>query len=228
MKITDMLAGALGSLIAFLPNLLAALIILGIGLFLAAVLGNVTTRLLTALGLERRRRVRQFVGHEATFHRLPHTGGRIVYWLVAFVTAGLAIDALKLTWLSAGVAAVLSYLPSMLAAAAIVAVGYFLGNFAYRKLSERVDLSLMWAKLARAATLVLAGFMAVQQLGIASAIVTTAFTLLLGAMAVAAAVAFGFGNRELAGRITEEWYERRGRGRRLHRPDLEDRFFPQH
>jgi len=51
--------------------------------------------------------------------------------------------------------------------------------------------------------------MAVQELGIATAIVTTAFTLLLGAMALGGALAFGLGNRELAARVTREWYDRR-------------------
>jgi hypothetical protein len=76
--------------------------------------------------------------------------------------------------------------------------------------------------------MVVAGFMALLQLGVATAIVTTAFTLLLGAMAVAAAVAFGLGNRELAGRVTEDWYERRGTRHRVHRYEFDDRLHPQH
>ena len=50
--------------------------------------------------------------------------------------------------------------------------------------------------------------MALQQLGIATNIVTTAFAILFGAVALGLALAFGLGNRELAGRITREWYER--------------------
>jgi hypothetical protein len=37
--------------------------------------------------------------------------------------------------------------------------------------------------------------------------VTAAFTLILGAVALAAGLAFGLGNRELAGEITRRWYE---------------------
>ena len=67
---------------------------------------------------------------------------------------------------------------------------------------------MLWARLVRGAILTVAGFMALQQLGIATAIVTTAFTVALSAMAVAGALAFGLGNRELAGRVTRDWYER--------------------
>jgi hypothetical protein len=56
--------------------------------------------------------------------------------------------------------------------------------------------------------ILLAVFMALQELGIATDIVTTAFAILFGAIALAMALAFGLGNRELAGEVTREWYER--------------------
>lgn len=55
--------------------------------------------------------------------------------------------------------------------------------------------------------------MALQQLGIATDIVTTAFAILFGAIALALALSFGLGNRELAGEITREWYDRYRRER---------------
>jgi hypothetical protein len=58
--------------------------------------------------------------------------------------------------------------------------------------------------------------MALQQVGVAEEIVTAAFTLILGALALAVGLAFGLGNRDLAGEITRRWYEegqRRGRRR---------------
>jgi hypothetical protein len=58
--------------------------------------------------------------------------------------------------------------------------------------------------------------MAVQQLGIAEEIVTAAFTLILGAIALASGLAFGLGNRQLAGEITRRWYEE-GKQRRERR-----------
>ena len=51
-------------------------------------------------------------------------------------------------------------------------------------------------------------FMALQELDIGTELVSTAFALLFGAVAFGLALAFGLGNRDLAGRITREWYER--------------------
>ena len=54
MRFTDMLAGAFDRTIAFLPNVLAALLILVVGFLVATILGSVTRRLLQAVHLERR------------------------------------------------------------------------------------------------------------------------------------------------------------------------------
>jgi len=64
------------------------------------------------------------------------------------------------------------------------------------------------ARVGRVSVILLAVFMALQELGIATEIVTTAFVILFGSVALAVALAFGLGNRDLAGEITREWYER--------------------
>lgn len=209
MRISEMLAGALNRAVAFIPNLVAALIILVVGLFVAAILGRVTGRALRVLGLDRRSSARRLLGQEASLERIPAVGSRIVFWVLSLVTVGVAVDALHLAWLSAGVGRILAYVPNLLAAGAIVAVAYLAGNFVYTQAAGREGASRTLPRLARGAVYVLAGFMALQELGIATAIVTTAFTLALAGMAIAAALAFGLGNRELAGRVTREWYERR-------------------
>jgi hypothetical protein len=71
------------------------------------------------------------------------------------------------------------------------------------------------AKVAKGAVILIAIFMALQQVGVAPEIVTSAFTLILGAVALGVGLAFGLGNRDLAGEITRRWYEE---GRRRHRP----------
>jgi hypothetical protein len=211
MRISEMLGGALNNAVAFVPNLVAGLIILVVGLLVAKILERVTRRALTALGLDHRRSARRLLGQEAALERVPGVGSRIVFWVLSLVTVGVAVDALHLPWLSAGVARILAYVPSLLAAGAIVAVAYVVGNFVYSQTTAREGAPRTLPRLARGGIYVLAGFMALQQLGIATAIVTTAFTVALAGMAIAAALAFGLGNRELAGRVTREWYERRDR-----------------
>ena len=56
--------------------------------------------------------------------------------------------------------------------------------------------------------LIFTGAIALNTMQIGGAIVTTAFTMVLGAICVAAAVAFGIGGRELAAKKLNEWNDK--------------------
>jgi hypothetical protein len=61
--------------------------------------------------------------------------------------------------------------------------------------------------IVRAAILVLVTAMALSQMGIAQEIVNDAFTILLAAIGIAIALAFGLGSREIAGKEVARWLE---------------------
>jgi hypothetical protein len=216
MTIIGMLANALGRAVSYLPNMIAAAIILVVGFVVAKVGEKLTHRGLATVG--RRRAARQLVDDPSSIERFANGGGRCVYWVLGLVTLGLAVDALGLPWLSHGVARVVAYVPHLLAAAIIAAAGYLGGNFLYRQIAAREGTQSLLGRMVRGAIYTFAGFMALQELGIATAIVTTGFVIVLGALAVAGALSFGLGNRELAGRITRDWYEQRRPGYRPFEP----------
>lgn len=91
----------------------------------------------------------------------------------------------------------------------IFGVGLYLANLAARAIasSGAANAGLL-APIARVAIITFTGAMALRQMGLANEIVNLAFGLVLGAIAVAAAIAFGFGAREAAGRQVEEWIAR--------------------
>jgi hypothetical protein len=70
-----MLETSLGKLIAFLPNVLAAIVVLAIGLVVAKLLEAVTRRGLTAAGLHHRRGAREMLGEGRALERLPRQPG---------------------------------------------------------------------------------------------------------------------------------------------------------
>jgi len=102
----------------------------------------------------------------------------------------------------------------------IFGIGLFLGNIAARTIeASRSVQAPMLALAARVAILVLAGAMALRQMGLANEIITLAFGLLLGAIAVALALAFGLGCREMAAESMKGWMhqiaERRSKNEEL-------------
>jgi hypothetical protein len=118
----------------------------------------------------------------------------------------------------------LSFIPTLIAGIVIVILGMIVGEFVRGLIvasAGQVEGVPILAKLAKSAVVVIAIFMALQQVGVAEEIVTSAFILILGAIALAAGLAFGLGNRELAGEITRRWYEegRRRNRRKTDRPE---------
>jgi type IV secretory pathway TrbD component len=85
--------------------------------------------------------------------------------------------------------------------------GLYLANLAGNAIeASRTSQARILAIGARAAIMVLAGAMALRELGVADEIITLAFGLTLGAIAVAVAMAFGIGGRDLAAQQLEQWH----------------------
>ena len=148
---------------------------------------------------------------------------KLVFWLVMLVVILLASTALGLESINQMFGIMLGYIPTLISAIVIVILGLIVGEFVRAVVLASAGTVAgvpTLAKLAKGAVILIAIFMALQQIGVAEEIVTAAFTLILGAVALAAGLAFGLGNRELAGEVTRRWYEagqRRDR-RRTDRP----------
>jgi hypothetical protein len=107
------------------------------------------------------------------------------------------------------VSTLVSYNPSVIAAIVIILIGIVLGGFVGGLIQASAGAlrgGRALSRVGRGGVILLAVFMALQELGIATDIVTTAFAILFGAVALAMALSFGLGNRELAGEVTREWY----------------------
>lgn len=202
-----------------LPSFLFAAAILMAGYLLARLIERWTDSLLKRLNFNRMAEaggLSEAMERSGTRLDPIHAVGKLLFWLVMLVVILLASTALGLTSINLMFGTMLSYIPTLIAAIVIVILGMIVGEFVRALVlasAGGVEGVPMLAKLSKAAVVVIAIFMALTQLGVAEEIVTAAFTLILGAIALAAGLAFGLGNRDLAGEITRRWYEE-GRARR--------------
>jgi hypothetical protein len=202
-----------------IPSLLGALIIVFAGYLLAKLLERLIDRALRRIGLN------EMLAKGGIMEAVERSGAQLnptrvisnlVFWLVMFAVILVAANALGLESLASVVGNLVSYIPSVIAAIVIILVGIVLGQFVGGLIAASAGALHGGRALARVGSggvILLAVFMALQELGIASDIVTTAFAILFGAIALAIALAFGLGSRELAGEITREWYTRYKRER---------------
>ncbi len=126
--------------------------------------------------------------------------------LVGIVLFGLvtATEILQLDQLTTIVSAIMGIAAQVLVGLVIFAIGLYLANLAYR-LIRAGGSSGMLAQSARVVILAFVGALALGQMGVAPNIVNLAFGLLLGAVSVAIAIAFGLGGRDVAGKQLQEW-----------------------
>ena len=214
MEFTERLEASLVQLAEYVPAFIGALVIVFAGYLLAKLLEKGTFRLL------RRIRLNEVLERGGVMEAVERSGSRLnparvlanlVFWLVMFAVMVIASTALGLQSLADVFADLVSYIPSVIAAIVIILVGIVLGGFVGGLIMASAGAmhgGPALSRIGRGGIILLAIFMALQELGIATDIVTTAFAILFGAIALALAMAFGLGNRQLAGEITREWYER--------------------
>ena len=189
------------------PLFFGAAIVLLVAYFAGKLVSGLVSNLLTGIGFDK---VPEVLGlrlaSDKSQRTLSEVVGYIVLAAVLLLAGAEAADMLGFGFLSDMLATFMAFGGQVLLALAIFAVGLYLAN-----LTRNVILAAggsnagFMAGLARVAILVLVAAMALQQVGVAGEIVNIAFGVLLGAIGVAAALAFGLGSRETAGRMVENW-----------------------
>jgi hypothetical protein len=200
-----------------LPSIFTAALVLIVSYFLARFVGELVTNVLTSLGFDNifsilglpPRIRRTTIPSETTSVATTRTPSEIVGIVVVvgimlFATVA-AVDILNIPALTALVSGLTVIFGRILAGLIVFAVGLFLANLAFNIIiSSGNRQAQILGQVARVAIIALVSAMALQQIGVASSIVNLAFGLLLGAIAVAIALAFGLGSRDIAAQQVRE------------------------
>jgi hypothetical protein len=207
--ITQPASDMLNTIFAALPALLGAFLVLAIAYIVARVVAGLITSLLAGLGFDS---ILTRLGLGKEPEEGQRTPSEIVGYLVLIAVMFFAtIEALRLLnfdLLAEGLAQFTAFAGQVILGLIIFAVGLYLANLAAKTIqASGAAQAGMLALAARIAILVLSGAMALRQMGLANEIVNLAFGLLLGAIAVAVALAFGLGGRDIAARELEGWLE---------------------
>ncbi|NET38187.1 MAG: mechanosensitive ion channel [Cyanothece sp. SIO1E1] len=132
--------------------------------------------------------------------------GIIVMVAIILFGAIAATEVLQFEALTGVVRAILSVSARVLSGVLVFGVGLYLANLAFGIInSSGTPQAKTLGQTARIAIIALVGAMALQQMGVATNIVNLAFGLLLGAIAVAIAIAFGLGGRDVAAEQVRDW-----------------------
>jgi len=212
-NITNSIQNGLDTVFAYIPNIVGFLVILLVGYIVARIVKAVVNKALQKLKVDdhlTNSHAGGFVEKVSPGGRPSRVVGGVAFWLIFLFALSAAIGALKIPAVTSFMNQVLAYLPNVIAAvlifvvasviatAVVAAVQKTMGDTPTGKIVETVVPGLVMA---------VATFMILTQLKIATAIVTITYAALLGMLALAGALAFGLGGRDVAARLLESAYQ---------------------
>jgi hypothetical protein len=213
-NVLQSLQSAFTTFLNFLPQLLGALVVLVVGYIIARILDKVITKLLGKARLDQRLTHNpggRFVEKASPGGSPAKLVGTVVFWVIMLFVISSAIGTLGIPALTAFMALVLGYLPNVLAALLIfivaAAVAGAVAGLATRMMGETPTGRII-RTVGPAVVMAIAVFMILTQLGIAPIIVIATYIALIGAIALASALAFGLGGREAAADLVNSGYRK--------------------
>jgi len=207
--ITAPMSQMLAVVFTAIPAIFFAFVLLGIAYAVARVVGNFVSNALTGIGFNK---VLSWIGLGPEMSADGQSPSQVVGYLttvaIMIVAVIQAAEMIGFTMLAGLASQFLAIAGQVLVALVIFGVSLYLASLADRVIrSTSGSQARILAPAARIAIVVFGGSLALRQLGIAEDIVNLAFGLVLGAIAVAAALAFGLGSRDIAAREVERWLE---------------------
>ncbi len=199
------------TLIAFLPNVIIAVIIFALGWAFGAVLGRAVSHLISVLRIDNAlHKAGLDTVSERAGIRVSLAGflGGTVKWLVIVAFTIASAEILGLTQVTQLLRDMLMYIPQVIIAAIVLVMAMLIGDFVARLVSHSVKATGMKgefaAKVAKWSIIIVGGvFPALTQLRIAQGLVEVLFTGVVFALSLSIGLAFGLGGRDAAARAIE-------------------------
>ncbi len=200
---SDMLAKILGAL----PGMFAAAVVLALAYLVGRLLANLLASLLEAAGFNS---ILIHIGlsrEAATGDRTPaRIVGKLALVALMLIAAAEASRLIGFVTLGDFVAGFLVFVGHILLGLVVFGIGLYLASLAHRTvMAGRSPQAALLAIVARVSIIVLGAALGLRAMGFANEVVSIAFGLLLGAIAVAVALAFGLGSRDIAAEAVKGW-----------------------
>jgi uncharacterized membrane protein YjgN (DUF898 family) len=204
-------------IMAYLPVLLGALVILIIGWLVAKGIRQLVDWLLKAVRFDT-------MADKAGISEILKKGdlkitardvvSGLVYWLVIIMVLVMVVNALGLPKASDILASLFAYIPKVIAALLVLIVAMFLASFVsgiVRTAAGNSNLPKpeIIAGISRWAIIIFGATISLEELGIAPLLVVTTFNIILGGVCLALAIAFGLGSKDAVAKYLEELKKRR-------------------
>ncbi len=200
----------------FLVSVLLVIIILIIGWLIAKLIKALVIKVLRVAKLDDlsdRIELDSLLAKGGIGYSLSELIGAICYWLALLVTFMVAINAIGLTIAADLLNKIVLYIPNIIAAIFILILGMFISTIVRNIVQTAannagLDYAKVLAKIVDIAVMVFAVAIALEQLNIGSSMIQLTISVILGAIGLAIALAFGLGCKDIAAKSMSEFIDK--------------------
>ena len=208
-KLNEIFVSLKENLLALLPNIIMALIVVAIGYFLARLVKKLIIKLVMHISDMADQRF-----FNINMNRTAKVIGAVFFWAILIISFVLAIDLLNLSFVTSWVERILNYAPNVFAAILIISVAVIIGKYISGAISSfgqgvGLDHANTLGKLAQYLILLVAIVVAIDQIGFEISFLIDIIIIILAALLFAAALAFGLGAKTSVGNILAAFYVRK-------------------
>lgn len=197
---------------AYLTTAVGVLVILIVGWIVAKAVQRVATRFLKIVQLDvaaEKTGIAKILVKGEIKYTLSELIGLLIYWLIVLIVAAAAINALNLTVAAQLLNQIVTYVPNVIAAVFVLAVGMFVAILVSATVNATavnagIAQARLLAKTTEVAIVIVAIIMALEQLKIATTIINLIIPIVLAAIGLALALAFGLGGKDVAAKLLKE------------------------
>lgn len=202
---------------AFIPQLLAALVLLFLGWILANVVRSAISKVLDTLKFDelgKKTGIEAFMRQGNIDLTLSRLIANLIYWIILLVVIVTVANSLGLTTVAELFNKVVFYLPNIIVAVLVLVFGVLIARFINRLVfaylnNMGVEGALTLSTLAEYAVIIFVVFVALEQLQIGTHLLISAFQIGFGAIGLALALAFGLGGKEWAASVIKRLTEKK-------------------
>lgn len=194
----------LTSILDAIPNIFAAAIVLLLAFLIGRFASTTLASLLPTVGFDKVGDRVGLTGEVLAGTPLSKVAGYVAFFAIMVFGLIEAAKLLNFAVVSDMLSTILALGGQILLGSVIIVFGVVAADFVAGIVEKSKDAKPV-AGLLRIAIIVLSVAMGLRQMGIANEIITLGFGLFLGALALGAAIAIGWGGKETAGRLLEKW-----------------------
>ncbi len=205
---------SLGQIVTFLPTIILAILLLGLGYLLARLVSFASTRFLQFVGFDRllsRTAIQTLLERSGTKLRTSEILGLIGFWIIFLVFLIKASDTLGLTMVSEALTGIAHYIPKVGIAVLVLILGLIAANFVRELItmtcsSAGITHGTMVAQAVYVAVVLLIVVTAIDALGIDTDLLNNTIVILLAGLIGGAALSFGLGSRNAVANLIAAHY----------------------